>query len=82
MRYDTYDHSVTNVNDSFRVLGQALTTVVWRPAGGFAYVGSVDGSVWKFAEHTGFELLTTSVPAKSWTFHVIQAQRLFCGLKG
>ena len=57
MRYDTYDHSVTNVNGSFSVLGQALTTVVWRPAGDFAYVGSVDGSVWKFAEHTGFELL-------------------------
>ena len=55
MRYDSYDHSITNVNGSFAVLGQTLTSVIWRPAGDFAYVGSEDGSIWKFAEHTGFE---------------------------
>lgn len=57
MRYDSYDHSVTNVNGSFSVLGKSLTTVIWRPGGDFAYVGAADGSVWKFAEHTGFERL-------------------------
>ena len=31
MRYDSYDHSVTNVNGSFSVLGKSLTTVIWRP---------------------------------------------------
>ena len=57
MRYDTYDHSVTYVNGTFTVLGQTLTSVVWRPGGDFAYVASANGDVWKFAEHTGFELL-------------------------
>ena len=57
MRYDTYDHSVTYVNGTFTVLGKALTSVVWRPGGDFAYVASATGDVWKFAEHTGFELL-------------------------
>lgn len=57
MRYDTSDHSITNVNGSFAVIGQTLTSVTWRPAGDFAYVGSADGSVWKFAEHTGFEAI-------------------------
>lgn len=57
MRYDSHDHSVTNVNGSFSVLGKSLTTVIWRPGGDFAYVGAADGSVWKFAEHTGFERL-------------------------
>ena len=57
MRYDTYDHSVTYVNGTFGVLGYDLTTAVWRPAGDFAYVASSTGEVWKFAEHTGFELL-------------------------
>ena len=57
MRYDSYDHSVTNVNGSFSVLGKSLTTVIWRPGGDVAYVGAADGSVWKFAEHTGFERL-------------------------
>ena len=58
MRYDTYDHSITYVNGTFTVLGHALTSVVWRPGGDFAYVASsATGDVWKFAEHTGFELL-------------------------
>lgn len=57
MRYDTYDHSITYVNGTFGVLGFDLTSVVWRPAGDFAYVASSTGEVWKFAEHTGFELL-------------------------
>ena len=48
---------MTNVNGSFSVLGKSLTTVIWRPGGDFAYVGAADGSVWKFAEHTGFERL-------------------------
>ena len=57
MRYDTYDHSITYVNGTFSVLGHDLTSVVWRPGGDFAYVASSQGKVWKFAEHTGFELL-------------------------
>lgn len=57
-RYDTYDHSITYVNGTFSVLGYDLTSVVWRPSGDFAYVAATDGSVWKFAEHTGFERLT------------------------
>lgn len=57
MRYDTYDHSVTYVNGTFSVLGYDLSAVVWRPSGDFAYVAATDGSVWKFAEHTGFERL-------------------------
>ena len=57
MRYDTYDHSVTYVNGSFSVSGYDLTSVVWRPGGDFAYVASTTGQIWKFAEHTGFELL-------------------------
>ncbi|RJU92215.1 MAG: WD40 repeat domain-containing protein [Candidatus Poseidoniales archaeon] len=57
MRYDTYDHSITYVNGTFSVLGHDLTSVVWRPGGDFAYVASSEGKVWKFAEHTGFELL-------------------------
>jgi hypothetical protein len=57
MRYDSYDHSVTYVNGTFSVLGYELTSVVWRPSGDFAYVAAADGSVWKFAEHTGFERL-------------------------
>jgi len=57
MRYDTYDHSITYVNGTFSVLGHDLTSVVWRPSGDFAYVASSEGKVWKFAEHTGFELL-------------------------
>ncbi len=57
MRYDTYDHSITYVNGTFGVLGFDLTSAVWRPAGDFAYVASSTGEVWKFAEHTGFELL-------------------------
>ena len=57
MRYDSFDHSITYVNGTFSVLGHDLTAVAWRPAGDFAYVGAEDGNVWKFAEHTGFELL-------------------------
>ena len=57
MRYDTYDHSITYVNGTFTVLGYELTSVVWRPSGDFAYVAAATGEVWKFAEHTGFELL-------------------------
>lgn len=57
MRYDTYDHGITNVNGSFTVFGIDLTSVVWRPGGDFAYVAAADGTVWKFAEHTGFEEL-------------------------
>ena len=57
MRYDTYDHSITYVNGTFTVLGYELTSVVWRPGGDFAYVAAATGEVWKFAEHTGFELL-------------------------
>jgi len=57
MRYDSYDHSVTYVNGTFSVLGYELTAVVWRPSGDFAYVGATDGTLWKFAEHTGFERL-------------------------
>lgn len=60
MRYDTYDHSITNVNGTFAVIGQTLTSVVWRPSGDFAYVAADDGSVWKFAEHTGFERLNNT----------------------
>ena len=57
MRYDSYDHGVTNVNGTFAVYGKNLTAVAWRPAGDFAYMGAEDGSLWKFAEHTGFEPL-------------------------
>ena len=60
MRYDTYDHSITYVNGTFTVLGHDLTSVVWRPAGDFAYVASSEGKVWKFAEHTGFEPIENS----------------------
>jgi len=57
MRYAADDLSVTYVNGTFSVLGYELTAVAWRPSGDFAYVGASDGSVWKFAEHTGFERL-------------------------
>jgi hypothetical protein len=57
MRYASDDRSVTYVNGTFSVLGYELTSVVWRPSGDFAYVGASDGTVWKFAEHTGFERL-------------------------
>ena len=57
MRYDSYDHGVTNVNGTFAEYGKNLTAVAWRPAGDFAYMGAEDGSLWKFAEHTGFEPL-------------------------
>ena len=57
MRYASEDHSITYVNGTFSVLGYSLTSAVWRPAGDFAYVAATDGSVWKFAEHTGFERL-------------------------
>jgi len=57
MRYERSTHGITNVNGSFTVLGHQLTKVVWRPSGDFAYVGAADGTVWKFAEHTGFEPL-------------------------
>jgi len=60
MRYDTYDHSITHVNGTFAVIGQSLTAVVWRPSGDFAYVAAEDGTVWKFAEHTGFERLNNT----------------------
>lgn len=64
MRYDTYDHSITYVNGTFTVLGHDLTSVVWRPAGDFAYVASSEGKVWKFAEHTGFEPIENSGQSK------------------
>ena len=64
MRYDTYDHSITYVNGTFSVLGHDLTSVVWRPGGDFAYVASSQGKVWKFAEHTGFELLENTGQSK------------------
>lgn len=60
LRYDTYDHGVTRVNGSFSVLGYDLTSIDWRPSGDFAYVGADDGSIWKFAEHTGFEPINSS----------------------
>jgi len=60
LRYDTYDHGVTTVNGSFSVLGYNLKSIDWRPSGDFAYVGADDGSIWKFAEHTGFEPINSS----------------------
>ncbi|HJL97222.1 MAG TPA: hypothetical protein QF401_03635 [Candidatus Poseidoniaceae archaeon] len=60
LRYDTYDHGVTRVNESFSVWGYDLKSLDWRPSGDFAYVGSDDGSIWKFAEHTGFQSLNSS----------------------
>jgi hypothetical protein len=60
LRYDTFDHGVTFVNDSFSVLGYDLTAVDWRSAGDYAYVGSEDGTLWKFAEHSGFQSLNST----------------------
>ena len=55
LRYDTYDHSISNVNGSSTVNGLDLTSVAWRTSGDYAYFGAIDGSVWKFSEGSGFE---------------------------
>ncbi|MCS5534157.1 MAG: WD40 repeat domain-containing protein [Candidatus Poseidoniaceae archaeon] len=55
LRYDTYDHSISNVNGSSTVSGLDLTSVAWRTSGDYAYFGAVDGSIWKFSEGSGFE---------------------------
>jgi len=57
LRYDTYDHSISNVNDSGAVNGLDMTSVAWRTSGDYAYFGAVDGSIWKFSEGSGFEKL-------------------------
>ncbi|MEJ6530102.1 MAG: hypothetical protein QNL81_00820 [Euryarchaeota archaeon] len=57
LRYDTYDHSISNVNGSGAVNGLDMTSVVWRTSGDYAYFGAVDGSIWKFSEGSGFEKL-------------------------
>ena len=57
LRYDTYDHSISNVNGSGAVNGLDMTTVAWRTSGDYAYFGAVDGSIWKFSEGSGFEEL-------------------------
>ena len=57
LRYDTYDHSISNVNGSGAVNGLDLTSVAWRTSGDYAYFGAVDGSIWKFSEGSGFEKL-------------------------
>jgi len=60
LRYDTYDHGITFVNDSFSVMGYDLSAVDWRSGGDYAYVGSEDGMLWKFAEHIGFQSLNST----------------------
>ena len=55
LRYDTFDHSISNVNGSGTVNGLDLTSVAWRTSGDYAYFGAVDGSLWKFSEGSGFE---------------------------
>ena len=55
LRYDTYDHSISNVNGSGTVNGLDLTSVAWRTSGDYAYFGAIDGSLWKFSEGSGFE---------------------------
>ena len=55
LRYDTYDHSISNVNGSSTVNGLDLTSVAWRTSGDYAYFGAIDGSLWKFSEGSGFE---------------------------
>ena len=57
LRYDTYDHSISNVNGSNVVTGLDMTSVAWRTSGDYAYFGAVDGSIWKFSEGSGFEKL-------------------------
>ncbi|MEJ6653694.1 MAG: hypothetical protein QNL55_04940 [Euryarchaeota archaeon] len=57
LRYDTYDHSISNVNGSGAVNGLDMTSVAWRTSGDYAYFGAVDGSIWKFSEGSGFEKL-------------------------
>jgi hypothetical protein len=55
LRYDTFDHSISNVNGSNTVNGLDLTSVAWRTSGDYAYFGAIDGSLWKFSEGSGFE---------------------------
>ena len=57
LRYDTYDHSISNVKGSGAVNGLDMTSVAWRTSGDYAYFGAVDGSIWKFSEGSGFEEL-------------------------
>ena len=57
LRYDTDDHSISNVNGSGAVNGLDMTSVAWRTSGDYAYFGAVDGSIWKFSEGSGFEEL-------------------------
>ena len=57
LRYDTDDHSISNVNGSGAVNGLDMTSVAWRTSGDYAYFGAVDGSIWKFSEGSGFEKL-------------------------
>jgi len=57
LRYDTFDHSISNVNGSGAVNGLDMTSVAWRTSGDYAYFGAVDGSIWKFSEGSGFEKL-------------------------
>ena len=59
LRYDTYDHSISNVNGSGAVNGLNMTSVAWRTSGDYAYFGATDGSIWKFSEGSGFEKLNS-----------------------
>jgi WD40 repeat protein len=57
MRFDSSDNSLSMLNGSYLLIGIDLKAVTWRPAGDFAYFGASDGSIWKFAEYYGFEML-------------------------
>ena len=60
MRYDSSDNSLSMLNGSFLLIGIDLKAVTWRPGGDFAYFGASDGSIWKFAEYYGFEMLNNT----------------------
>ena len=52
LRYATSDHSVTHVAGSTAFfLGQSLSAVAWDAAGGWAYVGTPDGSIVRYREN-------------------------------
>jgi hypothetical protein len=52
LRYATSDHSVTHVAGSTAFfLGQTLSAVAWDAAGGWAYVGTPDGTITRYREN-------------------------------
>tara|TARA_B100001093_G_scaffold169000_2_gene161727 strand:+ start:62042 stop:63223 length:1182 start_codon:yes stop_codon:yes gene_type:complete len=57
LRYSTQNHAITTVNGTGSIIGLNMTTVDWRPAGDYAYLGAADGSIWKFSEGTGMEAI-------------------------